>query len=250
MATYQEEDYDLISDTEIDILITDFPLDLIKENLSFQINNPLSTGVNYIENIVDRYRILKGTLSDNVDAMNLLNSTTIEFFNFLTSTINDKFELSINMEMIDNIEDAMATGLALYHFLILRYRKNVTRFIHTYIIKNKKSLVELFDTNEKRKDVTSVAIKKKTKNKDDILILSNLPDIVTYLLSMETSALDFIKYIAKDDNYEASLIRRMILEGNLLGEFVSSYLDIIISDYGNVLDEIQSDVKSKFIKKQ
>jgi hypothetical protein len=250
MATiHNEEEYELLSDTETDILITDFPVDLIKENLRYQINNPLSTDVNYIENVIDRYRILRETFADNEDARVALNATTIDFFNYVIKEIDSKFDLSINIDMFDNIEDSMNTGTALYQFLILRYRNNVTKFIHKYITKNKKFLVEQFDDEPRKKDVTSVAVKKKIKNKDDALILSNLPKIINYIMTLDTEALDFLKYVASDDNYDVSLIRRLILEGNLLGEFVKDYLNIIVVEYDHIMDEIQTEVKTKLMNR-
>ena len=249
MNNFQEEEYEILSETETDILITDFPVELIKENIRYQINKPLSTDVNYISNVIDRYRIVKETVIDDEESLKKLNSSTMDFFNFIISQIDEKFDLGINLDMFDNLEDSMETGIALYHFLILRYRKNVTKFIHKYITKNKKFFVEQFGDEQRKKDVTSVATKKKIKNKDDALIVSNLPKIINFILTMDIEPLDFIKYIASDDNYDASIIRKLILEGNLLGNFVRDYLDIIVSDYDDVLDEIQTEVKMKLLNK-
>jgi len=246
---YREEDYDLLSNTEIDMLLVDLPFELIKENLRYQINNPLSSNVNYVESVIEKFMVLRDTYSENEDAIANINTMVMNFFGFLIEEIDRKFGLSINRELLDDPESCIKVGSALYNFLILRYKKNITKFIYKFIIKNKKMLVEEFESSYKRKDVTSIAIKKKIKNKDDILILSNLPVIIKYVMNLEVEPLDFIKYASNDENYEATIIKSLILEGQILGNFVPTYLDIIVNDYNDILDEIQTDVKLKLIKK-
>ncbi len=243
-----DEEYEIITSAETDSLISDFPIELLKENLRYQIENPLSTDVNYLETIMDRYHVLKGDFGDNEDAMEILTNETMDFFNFVIGQINDKFELSLNVDMYDNLQDCIDGGMILYRFLVLRYRKNVTKYLTKFITKNKKSLIEEFEDDLKKKDVTTVASKKKNKNRDDALIIANLPNIISYIMSLEIEPLDFMKYIAGEDNFEASYITRLILEGNLMSNFVPGYLNNIVVDYRDIMDEIQTDVKMKLMK--
>lgn len=245
---FPNDEYELASNTEIDILLVDLPFDLIKENLRYQINNPLSSNVNYVESLVEKFLVIRENYAENEDAIQGIENMITNFFGFLIEEIDKKFNLSITTEL-DEPETYIKVGTSLYNFLILRYKKNITKFIFKFIMKNKKLLVEEFEPSYKKKDVTSIAIKKKIKNKDDILILSNLPSIIKYIMSLEMEPLEFIRYASNDENYEANYIKSLILEGKIIGNFIPTYLEVIINDYNDVMDEIQTDVKMKLIKK-
>ena len=246
MFYINDEEYELCSDTEIDLLIADLPIDLLKEQIKAQINNPLYTNVNYIETVVDKFRLLSDEYGDNEDAMKNINNFINDFFLFIINNIDERFGLDINVDE-SCPQEVMETGLVLYNFLILRYKKNITRFLYKFIMKNKKRLVEEFESN-KKKDVTSISLKKKIKNKDDVLILSNLPYIINHILDLEIEPLDFLEYSSSKNLYEGLYIITLIEEGNLIGNFVEKYLEVIKQER-DVLDEVLADVKLKILKK-
>jgi hypothetical protein len=245
---FNEEEYDLSSSTDIDMLLIDLPLDLLKENLKSQINDPLSTDVNYIESVIDKIREMQNAYGDIDDARQNINTLIINFFSFIIEEIDNKYGLMMSMDY-NNVEETMETGIVLYYFLILRYRKNVTKFLYRFILKNKKKMVEEFEGQYKKKDVTTISLKKKIKNKDDILIISSLPNIIKYIMNLDIEPLEFLKYASNDEYYEGNYITDMINEGILMGDFTENYLDIIREDYDYVLDEIQTDIKLKLMNK-
>lgn len=246
---YDNEEYDLISETETDLLLSDLPVDLIKQNISMQINNPLSTNVNYLENIIDRYREYRNEFQENEDALKQLDEQTADFYNHIIEAISGKFDISIDPNTWDNIEDLEDITNSLYRFLILRFRKNITRYLYRFISRNKKDIIKSLDPETKKRDVTSIANKKRVKNKDDVIILSNFPIVISHVLNVDIEANDFISYVSKDDNYDASIIRNNLLSGYIVGNFVPTYFEIIKDGYDSVLDEIHTDVKMKLIKK-
>lgn len=246
MFYINDEEYELCSDTEIDLLLVDLPIDLIKEQLKAQINNPLYTNVNYVETVVDKFRLLSEEYGDNEDAIKNINNFISDFFLFIIKKIDERFGLDIEVDE-SCLQEVMETGLVLYNYLILRYKKNITKFLYKFIMKNKKRLVEEFE-GYKKKDVTSISLKKKIKNKDDVLILSNLPYIIKYILDLDIEPLDFLNYSSGNDHYEGLYISNLIEEGNLTGNFVDKYLEVIKQDI-DVLDEVLADVKLKILKK-
>jgi hypothetical protein len=246
MFYINDEEYELCSDTEIDMLLADLPIDLIKEQLKAQINNPLYTNVNYIETVYDKFRLLSDEYGENEDAVRNINKFINDFFLFIINKIDERFGLDINVDE-SCLQEVIETGLVLYNYLILRYKKNITRFLYKFIMKNKKRLVEEFE-GYKKKDVTSISLKKKIKNKDDVLILSNLPYIIKYILDLEIEPLDFLDYSSSNSHYEGLYITKLIEEGNLIGNFVDKYLEVIKQNR-DVLDEVLADVKLKILKK-
>jgi hypothetical protein len=247
MSIIREDEYELSSNTEIDMLLSDLPLELIKENLRQQITDPLSTNVNYVEIIEDKLREMRNMYGENDDAVTNINSLALDFFSFIINEIDTRFGIGIDIDFSD-ADQAAEIGTALYSFLILRYKKNVTKFLFRYIMKNKKRIVEDFGAS-KRKDVTTNSLKKKIKNKDDVLIISNLPDITSFIMNMEIDTSDFIKYSCGEGYYEGMVLRNLIDSGQLVGEFVEEYFSLIQNNYDFVLDEIQTDVKLKIMNK-
>lgn len=246
MFYINDEEYELCSDTEIDLLLVDLPIDLIKEQLKAQINNPLYTNVNYVETVVDKFRLLSEEYGDNEDAIKNINNFISDFFLFIINEIDERFGLEIEVDE-SCLQEVIETGLVLYNYLILRYKKNITKFLYKFIMKNKKRLVEEFE-GYKKKDVTSISLKKKIKNKDDVIILSNLPYIIKFILDLEIEPLDFLNYSSSNNYYEGLYISNLIEEGNLVGNFVDKYLEVIKQDR-DVLDEVLADVKLKILKK-
>lgn len=245
---FTDDTYEVVANIETDLLLVDMPLDLIKEQIRHQINNPLGVTTNYIESMVNFIEELLEAKADDEEALSSVHSFVADFFGYVINEINARFEVSVDTDQFQP-NDYMVVGTALYNFLILRYKKNVSKFIQRFILKNKKLLVENFDGHVKKKDVTTIAVKKKIKNKDDILILSSLPKVVKYIMSLEIDALDFLKYASNDENYDANIIRDLIHSGNIIGNFTGPYLGLIVSDYDTVLDEIQVEVKMKLMKK-
>lgn len=245
---FQSEEYEIASSLETDLLLVDLPMDLIRAQIRDQINEPLQNNVNYIENVLDFIETFHAQNDGDDDAARTVNNFTVDFFAFIIEEIDTKFDLGINTEAFEMYQ-YKEVGAALYTFLILQYRRNITKFIQRFIIKNKKMLVDNFDGQIKKKDVTTIAVKKKVKNKDDALIVSNLPTVINSIMNMDIDALTFLKYVGADENHEASMMRNLILEGIMMGNFTRAYMDTIRVDYDQVLDEIQTEVKLKLIKK-
>lgn len=243
-----DDEYSLTSTTELDMLLLDLPLELIKEQLRYQIQDPLSTTVNYVDNVLEKFKYLLNEYRDDEDHVKSINSLITEVFGFLINEINDTYDLGIYTEY-ENVNETMELGVVLYSFFILRYQKNITRFVYKYIIKNKKALVEEFSHLQKKKDVTTISMKKKIKNKDDILILSNLPTIVNHIISLELDSEDFLQYVSDEEYYEGTFITNLINQGRMVGNFVPDYLNTIVDRHDIVLDQIQTDVKMKVLKK-
>jgi len=246
---YDNENFEVSSDLVIDNLLTDLPFDLMKENIRDQINDPLSTNINYVNTITEKCDVVKYQYQDiNMEVIININSALRSFFDFVINEIDNKFGLDIDTsEESDNF--VISVGEALYNFMILRYKKNISKYIYTYITRNKKILVERMDKVPKKKDVTSISLRKQVKNKDDVIILSNLPSIIKHIINLDIDALDFMEYVTDDECYEGSIIKQLITNGIMTGNFVTAYFNLLVNEYDDVMDEIQTDIKLKFIKK-
>jgi hypothetical protein len=245
---FQSDDYELASDIDTDLMLLDLPMSAIQENIRYQIQNPLTTQVNYIDNVADLIVQTRQVHKDDPDALNTINNFAQSFFEFIINEIDQKFDLGITTESFET-DDFIRVGSAIYQFLILRYQKNITKFIFKFILKNKKLLVETFDQQMKKKDVTTIVTKKKVKNKDDALLIANLPSVISHIINLDIDAHNFIQYVSNNELYDANIMRDLIDTGVMIGNFTQAYLNVIQVDYEGILDEIQTDVKLKLIKK-
>lgn len=243
------ENFELVSDFETDMLISEMPIELIKENIADQIRLPLSTRTNFISVLEDSYKMIDNLTEGNPDEREKLLNSIRDFFVFTLTTMDEVYGLDIDIDLIDSDDELINKTTSIYNFLILRYKKNMYEFLYTFIKKNRKYIIEQFQDVAKKKDITSIALKKQIKNKDVILLISNLSTIIKYILSLDIEAEEFINYSCGDDYYEGIVVLNMVQSGEISGKFVDTYTSFIIDEYDSVLDEIQNEVKIKILNK-
>ena len=248
MSMFYNDSYELVSTFEIDNLLAEVPFDLIRESIIEQINDPMVTKVNYIDIITDKVSIYRNQFEGNAEAISEINTAIRDFFEFLMTELNKKFDLGLDIEAIITGENVEEVGTSLYKYFILRYNKNITRFITKYIFKNKKFIFEKYGDKTK-KDVSTLAFKKQIKNKEDLVILTNLPSIIDDIIKSDISNEEFLRYSISSDSYEAYIISGLMQNSKLIGDFVDSYLEPCISKHDHVIDELQTEIRQKIINK-
>lgn len=245
---YDEENYELTTSVEVDGLLADLPFELIKESIREQIEDPTGTNINYIDVIIEKCNTFKELHDDNPELITQINDSIDEFFTSIITDINDRFDLGLDIETIKTTEDIIEVGTAIYTYFILRYVKNVGKFITKYIISNKASIASNFN-NEIKKDVSTAAFKKQIKNKDDLIIVSNLASIIKSIINLEIDSKTFIELSTGSDSYERAILIDLIDTDKLIGDFVKNYLDIVIDIHDYILDSIYTEIKTRILKK-
>ena len=238
---YNSEEYDIVNNIDLDMLLSDLPLELIISSIDHQIKNPLDVGTDFCTIVFDKCAAVlkeyKG-IEEVEKEIEELNTKFNSSISFSTSSIPLYYDGLTNY-------DLTKMTLMMYKFFILRYRKNVSRFIYNFIQKNKKMISEQFLNDDKRKDITTIVMKKITKNKDDIRIISNLPIIIKNILDMEHDPLDFMELAAPVDLYYADEIKKLLEDFTLAGNFTKPYLNTVLYQYTDVVDEVLIEVRAK-----
>lgn len=245
---YDQDNYDLSSNNETEDLLAELPFDLIKESILEQIQDPMSTRINYVDVIVDKCEMYKEEYSEDETVIVEINNHLNEFFISIMQAIDNKFNLGLNMEEISSYSNVSEIGHCIYKYFIISYMKNITKFITKFIFKNKKSLYNYYE-DKMKKDVSTLAFKKQFKNPEDLCIITNLPSIMKYIIGLDIDSLEFINLSTGIDNYEASVIRELIENGNLVGDFYSSYIGLCVDSHDYIMDEIQTEIRIKIINK-
>ena len=245
---YDNENYELSTSVETNSLLAELPFELMKELISEQINDPMSTNNNYIDIIIEKSELFKDSHEDNEDIIAELNDNLRSFFVSIMQRIDDAFELGLDIESIASRSDVVEIGEVLYNYFVLRYVKNISKFITKYILTHKKELADYY-IDKNKKDVSTMALKKQIKNQDDIVIVSNLPSIIKYVINLDIDPEEFVSLNTGADNYEGTVIRSLISSGQMVGDFVYEYIQKAIVDHDYIIDEIQTDIKTKIFKK-
>lgn len=248
LLNIDNENFETSSDLQKFILLSELPIQLMKENLQEQINSPLSLRNNYLEVIFEKAQAIKEMYPDDIDTIMQINDLVTYVCSFVLDQINEVYDICINYENDDIVKLQEKTSI-IYNYLILRYKKNINKFIYKYIIKHKKSLVESFETGGKRKDVTSLSLKKQIKNKDDIGVVSNITPMVKHIINLNVDPEIFIDYSFSDGYYEGCMMQDFYRDCEIVGSFIPKYFDLLVDDYEEVLDEIIMSVKTKIIQK-
>jgi len=247
---YDKNEYELAGSSDTESLLAEVPFDLIKESILAQIDDPVNSSTNYVDVIIDKCDLYREEYKDNPELINELNEKLTDFFVFIMENINNKFDLGLDVNDIASYSNAIEIGEALYKYFILRYTKNITRFFTKYIFNNKKVICDYYtDSTVQKKDVSTLAYKKKIKNSEDLCIITNLPSIIKYIISLDISSIDFLEFSAGSDNYDANIVKGLIGSGRLIGDFFDSYIKLCVDSHDYILDDLQTDIRLKIMKK-
>lgn len=234
-------DNEIINVFDVERVLGDLPIDIIKENILSQIDDPLTFSTNQADQVYD-------TLTEAMDEFGHIDEYKGEIYElkddfsiFLIREIDKKFNLGVDIE---NLSDYEIHDIArnCYDFFIVNLRDNLTRFVSNYIYSNKLSISEEFGEEYKKRDVTTTNMKKLTKNKDDIIILSNTSSIINYVLNLEYQPEEFMSLASEDGEYVSSCITEYVNSFKIAGNFVADVLNELKFTHNDTIDEIAASI--------
>lgn len=234
-------DSEIINVFDVERVLGDLPIDIIKENILSQIDDPLTFSTNQADQVYN-------TLSEAMEEFGHIDEYKCEIYElkdnfsiFLIQEIDKKFNLGIDIE---NLADYEIHDVArnCYDFFIVNLRDNLTRFVSNYIYSNKLSISEEFGEEYKKRDVTTTNMKKLTKNKNDIIILSNTSSIINYVLNLEYQPEEFIALASEDGEYVCGCVTEYINNFKIAGNFVSDVLNELKFAHNDTIDEIAASI--------
>lgn len=244
---YDSDNYELVTSEEIDNLVAELPFDLLKENILEQIDDPVANHVNYMETIITKCKIFKEQFSDDPDVVRQVDDSLYEFISFIINKINDRFDLGIDLNAGFTYDDMIVYGSAIYSYFILRYKKNITKFVINYINTHESNLIEYYGDKNK-KDVSTLVYKKQIKRPEMLPIITNLQSIINFIIGLDIEPIEFVELSMNGSNYEANVVKRLIDNNIITGDFVRMYVDICIDDHEYIVDNIYTKIKTKLIK--
>lgn len=239
-------DKEMINVFDVERVLGDLPLGIIKENISTQVNDPLSYESDYCSEVFETFDEAIEEFGHIDEYKKELEEMKDKFNLFVLNEIDRKFGLGIDYDGISEYEVEELAKNA-YQFFIVEFREKINEFILNYIISNKMSLSDMYDEDYRRKDVTTLNMKKKTKNRSEVIILSNLPNIISYILDTEHQPEEFIELSSEAEEMVAEYIKNAVTSFTISGNFVGSVLNEIKFAHNDTIDEIASSVRMELI---
>ena len=234
-------DNEMINIFDVERILGDLPIDIIKENLKTQIEDPLVFGSNQCDQVYDTLDEAMNEFGHIEEYREEIYEMRDDFNCFLAAELDRRFDLGIDF---DNLQDYELESVArnCYNFFILDLKESLTRFVSNYILVNKSSLSELFNDEYKRKDVTTTNMKRLTKNREDILILSNIISVIYHVLDLDHDPEDFMELAVEPGEYSGECIREFVHSFKIANNFVYTLMNEVKYIHNDMIDEIASEI--------
>ena len=237
------------NEIESDMLLSEMPLSLMKENIIAQFEDPLEyRKKDHITTFLNMYEYSKenADLSEDEEMDNVIELRD-DFYSFMQKLFKDYLNIGF-VDFDDESEEDQDNLIHFtYRYFIMNIKKNFVSYILNWIDDHKEVLMDADD--DKKKDVTSMSFKKEITDPTDIYILSNLSDIIDMTLNelVEDVLIDeFFEKCGDEDCLETRIVSNAFENMKITGNFVEKYVDMLDSDFKS---EIESKVRNKILKR-
>ena len=234
-------------DPDTDVLLSEIPLELLKEHITSQFREPLK-GINndMMSSFIANYKFIRDQINDEGNMIRYDNIKN-DFIRFIKDTFQNY--LGIGFPEIDDLsdDDALELIYVTYRFFIMMIKKNFTSIIMN-MIEDEERKKFIMSQYEKRKDVTTFRFKDIEMISDyDLILIGNLYEIIRDILEEEMDVDTFFRMCEYDDvSYELDTMRDAFDNFSITGNFYRKYVDILDDDF---IYEVESKVRHKILKK-
>ena len=179
--------------------------------------------------------------------INHLSRRSDYFLDFIEKTFQEKLDIEFpDLEgMIEEDQDDCIHFT--YRFFITNFKQNFVNLVLNYIEKHKK---EICDFLPKKKDVSTLTFRKDIEDPDDILILTNLDEIIDYALSRGFTVEEFLDLIDRDEpSLERYLLEQYYDEAKIVGNFLDKYFRMVTRNFKIEIEcAVRNDILKKYLK--
>lgn len=236
-----------------EMMLSKMPLEVLEDNIENQFKEPLEYHkIDYLTNFITRYKYTKGQIEllegeDQDDEKEALDYLRRDFVNFMDQIFDLYLDISFP-ELEDMPEDDQDEILHFtYRFFIVNIKHNFENVIINYIEKHKKDICGLV---QKKKDAFTMACRKDIYDPNDVLILSNLNDILSYILTREFTVEEFFELTELDEpSLEKYMVDGWYDKGLVVGNFLTKYFRMLTKPFRIELEcSVRNHILSQYIK--
>lgn len=237
------------NEIDSDVLLSEMPLSLMKENIMSQFEDPLEyRKKDHITTFLNMYQYSKENANIYEDEeMDNVIELRDDFYTFMQKLFKDY--LNIGFVNFDDKSEEEQDNLIhfVYRFFIMNIKKNFVGYILNWIDDHRDILMDV--DGDKKKDVTSMSFKKEITDPIDIYILSNLSYLIDMILDELVEDVlidDFFEKCSDEDCLETRFVSNTFDETDISGNFLEKYVDMLDVDFKS---EIESKIRNKILKK-
>lgn len=234
-------DNDYINGFDVERILGDLPIDIIKENIKSQIDDPLIFTTNHCDQVYETLDEAMDEIGHIDEYKNELIELRDDFNSFLITELDSRFMLGVDLDNLQSYE-MEEIGKHSYEFFVVNLKENITNFLMNYICLNKSYLASLFTDEYKRKDVTTNNMKKLTKNKDDVVILANIISVIYHILDLEIDPDDFMEMAVEPGEYSGEMVKEYVRSFKIANNFVYGLFNEVKYAHNDVIDEFASEI--------
>ena len=228
---------------ETEIFLSDEPLNLIEQHIRSQFESPLDYKFDYVGSYIETFKmsVLQIETDDDEDDLVRLNG---DFVRFMLNIFEKYLGLGFPDFEDKSYEEQHDIIHMTYRYFIVNIKHNFSSFCINYIMRNQKELSEI---QPKKKDVTSLNLKRDGLDPDDIAIISNLYEIIQEIIFGKEHDID--EFLVNSDINEPRLETELMTEYfenfTITGNFYPEYRKMLNKSF---IKEIEAKVRNKILK--
>lgn len=232
------------TDIDSEIFLADEPFRLLKQHIRSQFKNPMDLTIDYIGNFIETYSFSRSIVETDEEDLKL-DQFRDEFYQFMQNIFSKVLDIEFPEFDVLSEEDQFDILHMTYRYFIINVKHNFSNYCINYIDNNKELIASTLD---EKSDITSLGLKNYGVDKIDVLILSNLFDIIkTIIDNEETDIVDFVNASDWHEPWlETELMQDRIETNEIVGNFYPKYKNLLSNE---VLREIEGKVRNKILKK-
>lgn len=261
------DDFEYITD-EDDIVHTsalkELSNDLITEGLKSEVDNPYMAHVDFLEQFEEEYEFQMADLDEADDIYQDNKDIARDFYLRVLFMLDDRFHLEIDEEQVGaiSLEGLKNMTEGLYTFFILKYRKNISKYLIRLVIDNEDSLADALNQSVKEMlkqknyddTVTYSSWTRKVENIRYGSILASVNEVIATVKNIDIDPKDFIEFF-NTEKFEVACVEYAIDHMIITGDFVPYFLDVVFGDevqndiYDDIVGEVQHTLFKRYKKK-
>ena len=261
------DDFEYITD-EDDIVHTsalkELSNDLITEGLKSEVDNPYMAHVDFLEQFEEEYEFQMADLDEADDIYQDNKDIARDFYLRVLFMLDDRFHLEIDEEQVGaiSLEGLKNMTEGLYTFFILKYRKNISKYLIRLVIDNEDSLADALNQSVKEMlkqknyddTVTYSSWTRKVENIHYGSILASVNEVIATVKNIDIDPKDFIEFF-NTEKFEVASVEYAIDHMIITGDFVPYFLDVVFGDdvqndiYDDIVGEVQHALYKRYKKK-
>ena len=237
------------SDIDTDMLLSEVPLDILQDNIEDQFKDPFGRNrkMDYLSTYISQYEYTLSVCkeSEDEDDNDRLDSMHTRFISFMNGVFDKYLDIAFP-ELGDMDVDSQNEMLQFtYRYFILNIKHNFENLIINYIKEHKEEICN--EIGKEENNSISSNYKKEITDPSDIIILSNLNLVLTYILSREYTIEEFMNLSEGDEpTLEKYLLEDYYDKNLVVGNFLEKYFKMLKKPF---MIELESSVRNLILRK-